>query len=124
MAEPDPVLWRDIGRDLERLREQLRSVPIQDRDTWARVARQTAGAFAVWSVRVETTPGPLAATADALARTAELRRAPVRPQHAPKVSASGAALLLISAAKGGQGAVAQAVLLRQARGEQRNGIHR
>lgn len=113
MREPDPALWREVGADLERLREQLRSVPIEDRDTWARVARQTSGAFAAWSARVEETPGPLAATSDALARTAELRRRPVRPQRAPKASASGAALLLISAAKGGRGAVAQAVMLRQ-----------
>ena len=113
MREPDPALWREVGEDLERLREQLRSVPIEDRDTWARVARQTSGAFAAWSARVEETPGPLAATSDALARTAELRRRPVRPQRAPKASASGAALLLISAAKGGRGAVAQAVMLRQ-----------
>ena len=113
MREPDPALWREVGADLERLREQLRSVPIEDRETWARVARQTSGAFAAWSARVEETPGPLAATADALARTAELRRRPVRPERAPKASASGAAMLLISAAKGGRGAVAQAVMLRQ-----------
>lgn len=113
MREPDPGLWREVGADLERLREQLRSVPIQDRDTWARVARQTSGAFAAWSVRVEETPGPLAATADSLARTAELRRHPVHPQRAPKASASGAALLLLSAAGGGRGLMAQAVLLRQ-----------
>jgi hypothetical protein len=113
MREPDPALWREVGADLERLREQLRSVPIEDRDTWARVARQTSGAFAAWSARVEETPGPLAATSDALARTAELRRRPVRPERAPKASASGAAMLLISAAKGGRGAVAQAVMLRQ-----------
>lgn len=113
MREPDPALWREVGADLERLREQLRSVPIEDRDTWARVARQTSGAFAAWSARVEETPGPLAATSDALARTAELRRRPVQPERAPKASASGAAMLLISAAKGGRGAVAQAVMLRQ-----------
>lgn len=113
MREPDPELWREVGRDLEQLREQLRSVPIDDRETWARVARQTSGAFAAWSARVEETPGPLAATSDALARSAELRRHPVRPQRAGKVSASGAALLLMSAAKGGRGAVAQAVMLRQ-----------
>lgn len=113
MHEPDPALWREVGRDLEQLREQLRSVPIEDRETWARVARQTSGAFAAWSARVEETPGPLAATSDALARTAELRRRPVRPERAASVSASGAALLLISAAKGGRGAVSQAVLLRQ-----------
>lgn len=113
MHEPDPALWREVGADLERLREQLRSVPIEDRDTWARVARQTSGAFAAWSARVEATPGPLAATSDALARTAELRRHPVRPERAPQASAAGAAMLLIAAAKGGRGAVAQAAMLRQ-----------
>lgn len=113
MREPDPALWREVGQNLERLREQLRAVPIEDRETWARVARQTSGAFAAWSARVEETPGPLAATSDALARTAELRRVPVKPQRAGMPSASGAALLLISAAKGGRGQVAQAVLLRQ-----------
>lgn len=113
MREPDPALWREVGQDLERLREQLRAVPIEDRETWARVARQTSGAFAAWSARVEVTPGPLAATSDALARTAELRRVPVKPQRAGMPSASGAALLLISTAKGGRGQVAQAVLLRQ-----------
>lgn len=113
IREPDPALWREVGQDLETLREQLRSVPIEDRDTWARVARQTSGAFAAWSTRVEATPGPLAATSDALARTGELRRKPVAPQRAGMPSASGAAMLLISAAKGGRGAVAQAILLRQ-----------
>lgn len=113
MREPDPALWREVGQDLEKLRDQMRAVPIEDRETWARVARQTSGAFAAWSARVEPTPGPLAATSDALARTAELRRRPVRPERAPKASASGAALLLIAASKGGSGAVAQAVILRQ-----------
>lgn len=111
--EPDPMVWSEVGADLERLREQLRSIPIEDRDTWARVARQTSGAFAAWSARVEGTPGPLAATSDALAKTAELRRHPVRPERVPKASAAGAAMLLIAASKGGRGTVAQAAMLRQ-----------
>lgn len=109
---PDPDLWRQCGRELETLREQLRSVPVEDRQTWARVARQTAGAFAAWSYRVEAEPGPLAATADALARSAE-QRTSTRPQQTLGASASGAALLLASAARGGQGATAQAIMLRQ-----------
>lgn len=51
MAEPSPQLWVECGRELEQLRAQLRSVPIDDREAWARVARQTAGAFAAWSHR-------------------------------------------------------------------------
>ena len=113
VGEPDPQLWQEVGADLEQLREQLRVVPVSDREAWARVARQTSGAFAAWSVRVEPTPGPLAATADALARSAELRRMPARPQKAGLVSAAGAALLLASVARGGHGAAAQAIMLRQ-----------
>lgn len=109
--DPDPLLWAQVGADLERLREQMRAVPIEDRDAWAHVARQTAGAFAAWSVRVEPVPGPLAATADALSRTAQVRRRPLRAPETKAVGASGAALLLIAAVQGGE--VAQAVMLRQ-----------
>lgn len=113
IREPDPALWREVEAELGQLRDQLRSIPIDDRETWAQVARETAGAFAAWSVRVEASPGPLAATADALARSAEVRRAPTKGQRVPRASAAGAALLLISVAQGGRGAVGQAVLLRQ-----------
>ena len=118
-VEADPSTWQECARDVARLREQLRQVPIEDRETWARVARQTAGAFAAWSARVETTPGPLAATSDALARSAQLRRMPTKRTTQGAVgagvaSATGAALLLAQAARGGcGGTVAQAILLRQ-----------
>lgn len=113
LHEVPAELWQSMGRELEELRDRLRQVPVQDRDGWARVARQASGAFAAWSMQTEPTPGPLAATADVLARSAETRRAPARPQRAPLPSASGAALLLIAAARGGQGPAAQMVLLRQ-----------
>jgi hypothetical protein len=95
------------------LREQLRSVPIDDRALWAQIAHETAGAFAAWSHRVEPTPGPLAETARVLARSAQLRAHQVRPRTAGLPSAKGAALLLASVAAGGSGTVAQTVLLRQ-----------
>lgn len=107
---PDPAAWTQVGRELDALREQLRVVPVGDRDTWARVARQTSGAFAAWSTSTEAIPGPLAATADALARSAETIKAP----KAPKVSlqsAAGAAYLLLAAAK--PGAAGQLVMLKQ-----------
>lgn len=113
MHEPAPELWRAMGNELNALREQLRSIPIEDRETWAWVAGQTSGAFAAWSMRLEPTPGPLAATADTLARSAQLRYERHRPQRAKLPSASGAALLLMSAARGGQGVAAQMVMLRQ-----------
>lgn len=107
---PTPEQWTQVGRELEQLREQLRNVPLDDRAEWARVARQTAGAFAAWSAQVEQTPGPLAATADVLARSAEQRQGArsVRPRVG---SAAGAAMLLLAAARGGQGFAAQLAMM-------------
>lgn len=112
-AEIDPQMYERMNSELGQLRDQLRSVPLDDRDTWSRVARDTAGAFAAWSKAVEDEPGPLAATADALARSAQTMRRPVQPKQAGMASVSGAAMLLASAMKGGQGAAAQAVMIRQ-----------
>jgi len=112
-VEPDPLLWSRYTAEVAALRDRLRAVPAEDRATWAHVAAQTAGAFAAWSTRVEATPGPLAAAAESLARSAQLRAQPARAPRARLPSASGAALLLASAAHGGKGPVAQAVLLRQ-----------
>jgi hypothetical protein len=113
MEAPDPKLWAACAAEVEALREQLRTVPADDRATWAHVARETSGAFAAWSLRVEATPGPLAATADVLARSAQVRARVAQPQRAPGPSARGAAMLLSSIAHGGRGPVAEAVLLRQ-----------
>jgi hypothetical protein len=118
-VEADPATWQECTQAVARLREQLCQVPIEDRETWARVARQTAGALAAWSARVETTPGPLAATSDALARSAQLRRMPTArtargtAANAGVASIAGAALLLAQGARGGRATVAQTLLLRQ-----------
>ncbi len=110
-AEADPQLWQQAARELAALREQLRSVPPGDVDTWARVARQTSGAYAAWSMRMEPTPGPLAAGAAALARSAQTRTAaPARPAAGP--SAAGTAMLLAAAAAADD-RMAQALVLRQ-----------
>lgn len=111
--EPDPALWERYAREVGELREQLRQVPLDDRDTWARVARDTAGAFAAWSCAVEETPGDLAAASDTLARSAQTFRRPTTPRKAGMVAVSGAAMVIASAARGGQGPAAQAAMLRQ-----------
>ncbi len=77
------------------------------------MSKETSAAFAAWSERIEPTPGPLADAARVLARGAQIRKHQVRPKPAGMVSASGAAMLLAAATKGGQGAVAEAVLFRQ-----------
>ncbi|WP_197272984.1 hypothetical protein [Microbacterium aurantiacum] len=112
-AEPDPELWDRYTAELGELRETLRSVPLDDRDTWARVARQTSGAFAAWSNAVEDVPGDLAAAADELAKSAQTYRGHTKLQKAGRVSAGGAAMLFASAVRGGQGTAAHAAMLRQ-----------
>ena len=113
MTEPNPELWARYTREVGELRDRLRAVPLDDRDTWATVARQTAGAFAAWSHAIEPVPGDLAAAADELAKSAQTYRRPVRPIPAGRVAMSGASMLLASAVRGGQGVAAQVALLRQ-----------
>jgi hypothetical protein len=111
--EPDPQMWEQYSDEVAHLREALRSVPLDDHGTWAQVAREASGAFAAWSTATEQTPGPLAAAADELSKTAQLRRYPVRPVRTVGPSARGASLVLMAAAMGGTGTAAQAIMLRQ-----------
>lgn len=111
--EPDPEQWDKINGELRELVDRLRSIPVDDRDTWATVARQSSGALAAWSNATEETPGDLAAASEALSRSAQTYKRTVSPQKAGTVALSGAAMLLASAARGGQGTVAQAVMVRQ-----------
>lgn len=112
-TEPRPRQWVEQQERLSKLVDRLSEVPVEDRDTWATVARQAAGALAAWSNATEETPGDLAAAAEALSRSAQTYRRTVRPEKARTIAISGAAMLLASAARGGQGTVAQAVMLRQ-----------
>ena len=110
-AEADPALWQQAARELAALREQLRAVPAGDVHAWSRVARQTSGAYAAWSMRTEPTPGPLAAGAAALARCAQTRTAaPARPAPGPSVAGSA---MLLAAAAAADDRMAQALVLRQ-----------
>jgi len=114
----DPALWEQCAREVAAMREHLRAVPVDDVATWAHVARQTSGAFAAWSLRVEATPGPLAETAAALASSAQVRAHRVQGTLAATMTPSwarGAAMVLAAAAEGGDGPIGQAALVRQLR---------
>jgi hypothetical protein len=109
-AEPAPDAWVDAAGELAALREQLRSVPVDDVAAWTHVAGLTAGALSAWSVRVEPTPGPLAAAARTLARTSQVRAHVARPPARGYPRFGGVARILLA---GAGGATAEAVLLRQ-----------
>lgn len=112
-SAPDPQLWEQYTDELAQLRKQLRDVPVSDRATWAHVARETSGAFAAWSQRIEATPGPLAQTSRELARSAHLRAHQSKPKPAGLGSAANAAMILMQAGSGGRGVMAEAIMLRQ-----------
>ncbi|WP_406290275.1 relaxase/mobilization nuclease domain-containing protein [Embleya sp. NBC_00896] len=77
-AEDGLAQWTRAAADVARLRAEARGRPLEDAATWAGIAREVAGVFAVWSARAEPAgPGPLARAADVLARTAVLD-APLR----------------------------------------------
>lgn len=111
--QPDPEMWEKRNADLAALVDRLRGVDVDDRSTWATVARQTAGALAAWSNATEETPGDLARAADALSRSAQTYERTVPPERAGTLAISGAALMLASAARGGRGTVAEAAMIRQ-----------
>lgn len=92
---------------------RLREVPLEDRAQWAVIARKTAGVFAAWSNATESVPGDLAAASEALSRSAQTYTRPERPLQPEAGPLGGAALLASCAVRGGQGAVAQAAMIRQ-----------
>ncbi|WP_437184159.1 relaxase/mobilization nuclease domain-containing protein [Subtercola boreus] len=96
-APPTPEMWQQYARDLTRLQEQMRGVPAGDRDAWARVAKEASGAFAAWSQRIETTPGPLAEASRSLARSAHLRAYESKPRPVSWPTAAGGAAVFLHA---------------------------
>jgi hypothetical protein len=66
--------WQRAAASVERAVEKLRVIPVSDLAAWRGAARETSGVFAAWSRRCEgDSPGPLADSADALARSAQYR---------------------------------------------------
>jgi hypothetical protein len=98
--EPAPDLPQKLTTDLDAMRAQLHAIPPNDLARWGRAAGQVSGALSAWSVTTEPTPGPLAQAADAIARSAELRRPPLpRPDRVSGMS-SIAGLILAGVGKG------------------------
>jgi hypothetical protein len=96
-ATPPAQAWVEYTRNATELADQLRSLPRDDHATWAKAAREVSGAFAAWSYRLEPTPGPLAATAAELSRTAQLRNPRQYSKPAALPSIAGTAMLFMAA---------------------------
>ena len=86
----------------------LTSVP---HATWAKAARDVSGAFAAWSHRFETTPGPLAATAAELSRTAQLRSPRQHGKPVALPSIAGTAMLFMAASSKNKSAAQTALMV-------------
>lgn len=110
---PSADLFEKYAADMGRLHEYIRSVDPADRATWAHVARDTAGAYAAWSRKLETTPGPLADAARSLARSAHLRAHETKPRPVNMPSMAGTTALILQAASKGNTAAAELLLFRQ-----------
>ncbi|WP_146082604.1 relaxase/mobilization nuclease domain-containing protein [Rathayibacter sp. AY2B3] len=113
VAEPSPDLFAKYAADMDRLHQYINSVDPSDRSTWAHVARETAGAYAAWSRRMEPTPGPLADAARLLARSAHLRAHETRPRPAAMPSSAHTTALILAAAGKKKNAAAELLLLHQ-----------
>ena len=112
-AQPAPELFTNYAKDMDRLHRYVASVHPGDRATWAHVARETAGAYAAWSQRMEPTPGPLADAARSLARSAHLRAHETRPRPASMPSTVHATALILTAVGKKNNAAAELLLLHQ-----------
>lgn len=78
---PSPMSEQDAIRQLGRWSQYMSTIPVSDRDAWAKAASQTAGLFAAASVRTETKPGPLDSVSRQLARAGQLPAHRRRPQQ-------------------------------------------
>jgi hypothetical protein len=110
-ATPRPEMWVEYTRNATALADQLRTIPREDHATWAKAAREVSGAFAAWSYRLETTPGPLAATAAELSRTAQLRAPRQHGKPVALPSIAGTAMLFMAASSKNKTAAQTALMV-------------
>ena len=109
-----PDDWRRAVAGIERAVERLMDVPVSDLAAWRGAARETAGVFAAWSRRFEgRNPGPLAASADALARSGQGRPGEQVPNRRAVRDLGGIAAIVAQSELGDESPIAWAMLLGQ-----------
>jgi hypothetical protein len=112
-AEMRPEMFDMYTEDMSRLHDYIARLDPNDHASWAHVAKDTAGAYAAWSRRLEPTPGPLADASRTLARASQIRAYESRPRPPQMPSMTGTTALILAQAKKGKNAAAEALLLRQ-----------
>ncbi|MEV8150151.1 relaxase/mobilization nuclease domain-containing protein [Arthrobacter sp. NPDC080073] len=110
-ATPPADAWVQYTRNAAALADQLRTIPRDDHATWAKAAREVSGAFAAWSYRLEPSPGPLAATAAELSRTAQLRAPRQHGKPVALPSIAGTAMLFMAASSKNKTAAQTALMV-------------
>ncbi|MDO4039322.1 relaxase/mobilization nuclease domain-containing protein [Clavibacter michiganensis] len=112
-SEMRPEFFKMYADDMVRLHEYIAKLDPNDHASWAHVARDTSAAYAAWSRRLETTPGPLADASRTLARSAQLRASESTPRPVQMPSMTNTTALILAQARKGKNAAAEALLLRQ-----------
>lgn len=112
-SEMKPEFFKMYAEDMTRLHEYIATIDPDDHAAWAHVARETSGAYAAWSRRLEPVPGPLARTSRTLARSAQLRPSQSRRRPVAMPSMVNTTALILAQASKGKNAAAEALLLRQ-----------
>lgn len=113
-AEPSAARVDEINQRLFRIEQRLHTVLPDDVETWGQIAGDTAGILAAWSrSREGDTPGPLAAAAAATRQLGQSHRWAITGRRTVRPALTDAALLAYQFAIGGQGAVGQAIFMRQ-----------
>ncbi|MDP9988716.1 hypothetical protein J2S98_003905 [Arthrobacter oryzae] len=110
-STPSADVWVEYTRNATALADELRKIPRDDHATWAKAAREVSGAFAAWSYRLEPTPGPLAATAAELSRTAQLRAPRQHGKPVALPSIAGTAMLFMAASSKNKTAAQTALMV-------------
>lgn len=114
-AAPTPELWEKYTAQAKVYADRLHSIPVTDHATWAKAARDASGVFAAWSLHTEPTPGPLAATADELCKTAQLRDRRQHSKPVPLPSLAGATMLVLAAGSESESAAYAALMVQLVR---------
>jgi len=108
-----PATWDEAARQIAGVVAELADVPATDRARWEAAANHAAGVLGALSGRLEPAPGPLAAAADALARSAQGRHGEAPPAYTRTVSGAlrGVAAVMAQAQITDETAVAWGVVL-------------